>query len=122
MRPIGKALSSPLIIQEREGPADRKQTCHSHEASLLSAQVLFRTRKHGEDPYTTLVRSKNEIQIARWKTKESGFSLKDKKKSKSSLKSERRQKHEVKPILIEEGDEQLRRDQLLITKTKLGSS
>ena len=38
---IRKALSSPLFIQEREEPADRRQACHSyhsHEESLLSAQ------------------------------------------------------------------------------------
>ena len=38
---IGKALSSPLFIQDREEPADRRQACHSHEESLLSAQPFF---------------------------------------------------------------------------------
>ena len=28
---IGKALSSPLFIQEREEPANRRQAYHSHE-------------------------------------------------------------------------------------------
>ena len=32
-----------------------------------------------EDPYTNLVRLKNGNQVATWKTKEPGFSLKDKK-------------------------------------------
>ena len=42
---IGKALSSPLFIQEREEPADRRQAYHSYEESLLPAQSLFtRTR------------------------------------------------------------------------------
>ena len=47
------------------------------------------------DPYTNLLRVKNENQVAKWKTSESGFSLKD-KKSKASLKSELSeiQKHE----------------------------
>ena len=35
---IGRALSSPLFIQEREEPADRRQACHSFEESLLQAQ------------------------------------------------------------------------------------
>ena len=35
---IGKALSSPLFIQEREEPADRRQDYHSGEESLLPAQ------------------------------------------------------------------------------------
>ena len=38
---IGKALSSPLFIQEREGPANLRQTYHSHEESLLPAQSFF---------------------------------------------------------------------------------
>ena len=38
---IGKALSSPLFIQEREEPANLRQTCHSHEESLLPAQSFF---------------------------------------------------------------------------------
>ena len=45
---IGRALSSPLFIQEREEPTDRRQAHHSHEESLLSAQSFFRTRKNGE--------------------------------------------------------------------------
>ena len=38
---IGKALSSPLFIQEREEPANRRQAYHSHEKSLLPAQSFF---------------------------------------------------------------------------------
>ena len=46
---IGKALSSPLFIQEREEPADRRQAYHSHEESLLPAQSFFtHTQKNGE--------------------------------------------------------------------------
>ena len=37
---IGRALSSPLFIQEREEPADRRQAYHSYEESLLPAQSL----------------------------------------------------------------------------------
>ena len=35
------ALFSPLFIQEREEPADRRQAYHFHEESLLSAQSFF---------------------------------------------------------------------------------
>ena len=49
---IGKALSSPLFTQEREEPANLRQTYHSHEESLLPAQSFF-TR-------TSTVRPKNE--------------------------------------------------------------
>ena len=38
---IGKALSSPLFTQEREEPANLRQTYHSHEESLLPAQSSF---------------------------------------------------------------------------------
>ena len=62
---------------------------------------LSHTQERG-DPYTNLVRVKNESQVAKWKTKESGFSLKD-KKSKFSLKLEPRfRKTNFKPILTEE--------------------
>ena len=40
---IGTALSSPLFIQEREEPANRRQANHSHLESLLPAQSFFRT-------------------------------------------------------------------------------
>ena len=47
---IGRALSSPLFIQEREKPADRRQAYHSFENSLLPAQSfsLIVSRKNGE--------------------------------------------------------------------------
>ena len=50
---IGKALSSPLFIQEREEPANLRQTYHSHEESLLPAQSFFTrtsTRKPVYEP------------------------------------------------------------------------
>ena len=131
---IGKALSSPLFIQEREEPADRRQAYHSHEESLLPAQSFSHTQERG-DPYTNLVRLKNENQVAKWKTKESGFSLKDKKeqilaevrteiqKHEFQADSDRRSIQELNGIIESQrreidhtiaGDEQLRRDQLLL--------
>ena len=38
---IGKALSSPLFIQEREESANLRQTYLSHDESLLPAQSFF---------------------------------------------------------------------------------
>ena len=38
---IGKALSAPLFIQEREELADRRQAYHSYEESLLPTQSFF---------------------------------------------------------------------------------
>ena len=46
---VGKALSSPLFIQEREEPANRRQAYHSNEESLLPAQSIF-TRTSTERP------------------------------------------------------------------------
>ena len=37
---IGRALSSPLFIQEREEPADHRQAYHSFEESSLPSQSL----------------------------------------------------------------------------------
>ena len=48
---IGKALSSPLFIQEREEPANLRQTYHSHEESLLPAQSFFTRRCTGRPVY-----------------------------------------------------------------------
>ena len=44
---IRKALSSPMLIQEREEPANLRQAYHSYEESLLPAQSLF-AHKYGE--------------------------------------------------------------------------
>ena len=41
MKPSEIALSSPLFIQEREEPANRRQAYHSHEESLLPDQCFF---------------------------------------------------------------------------------
>ena len=74
---IEKAISSPLFIHEREEPANLRQACHSHEEKFVASSVLFRTRRYGE-PYTNLVHPKNENNVAKWRTKEPGFSLKTK--------------------------------------------
>ena len=38
---IGKALSSPLFIQERQEPANWRKAFHSHDESLMAAQFFF---------------------------------------------------------------------------------
>ena len=98
---IGKALSSPLFSQKREEPADRRQSYHSHEESLLPARSFFTHTQERRDPFSNLVRTKNENQVATWRAKESGFSLKD-KKNKISLKSEQRFRNTKFKLLIEE--------------------
>ena len=60
---IGKALSSPLFIQEREEPAGRRQAYHSHEESLLPAQSFFahtRTGRSVHEPSSNFV-SKTKV-------------------------------------------------------------
>ena len=44
---IGQGLSSPLFIQEREESADLRQAYHSHEESLLPAQSFFAHSRTG---------------------------------------------------------------------------
>ena len=48
---IGKGLFSPLFIQEREEPADRRQAFHSYEESLLPAQSFFAHTSTGRPVY-----------------------------------------------------------------------
>ena len=48
---IGKAKSSPLFNQEREEPANLRQTYHSHEESLLPAQSFFTRTSTGRPVY-----------------------------------------------------------------------
>ena len=48
---IGKALSSPLFIQEREEPADRRQAYPSSEERLLPAQSFFTRTRTGRPVY-----------------------------------------------------------------------
>ena len=79
---IGKALSLPLFIQEREEPANLRQIYHSHDESLLPAQYSF-TRTSTERPSSNPILTclKNGNQVATQKNSESGFSLKDKKRA-----------------------------------------
>ena len=48
---IGKALSSPLFTQEREEPANLRQTYHSHEQNLFPAQSFFTRTSTGRPVY-----------------------------------------------------------------------
>ena len=100
---LGRALSSPLFIQEREEKNQRTVDKLITLVKKVCCQLspFSHTQVRG-DPYTNFVRAKNENQVAKWRTKESGFSLKD-KKSKFSLKSELRSiSTNFKPILIGE--------------------
>ena len=93
---IRKALSSPLFTQEREEPANLRQTYHSHEESLLPAQSFSHVQVRG-DPCTNQVQIclKNVNQVATWKTSGSGFSFKDKKEQILAEVRSEIQKHEL---------------------------
>ena len=51
---IVEALSSPLFIQERQEPADRRQAYHSDEQSLLPAQSFSTHTQERGDPRRNL--------------------------------------------------------------------
>ena len=53
----------------------------------VSCQLSLFSHTSKEDPKTNVVRAKNENQVAKWKTKESGFSLKDKKSPEARISS-----------------------------------
>ena len=93
---IGKALSSPLFIQEREEPANLRQAYHSHEQSLLPAQSFLHKQARG-DPCTNQVQIclKNGNQVATWKTSKSEVSSKDKKEQILAEVRSEIQKHEL---------------------------
>ena len=61
---IRKALSSPLFTQEPEESANLRQTCHSHEESLLPAQSFF-TRTSTGDPYTNQGKNGRKVRCLR---------------------------------------------------------
>ena len=100
------------------------------ETSLsLSLRKFVASTLERRGPYTNLVCAKNESQVAKWKTKESEFSLKDKKRANSRWSQNRDPEARISSIqdlngIIESqrreiddtvaGDEQLRRDQLLL--------
>ena len=83
---VGKALSSPLFTQEREEPANLRQTYHSHEESLLPAQSFYTRTSTGRPVY------------------ESSSNLSQKRKSSRDLENERIR------ILLERQKEQILAD------------
>ena len=134
---IARALSSPLFIQEREEPADRRQAYHSYEESLLPAQSFFAHFRTGRPVHelSSLSSCSRENQVATQKTSESGYSLNDKKSNFSQVFGAEIQKHEFQADsdrrsiqelsgIVESqrreidhalaGGEQLRRDQQLL--------
>ena len=133
---IGKALSSPLFIQERGESADRRQACHSHEESLLPVQSLFahsRTgrpvREHSsqsscrEKPNREMENETIRILLERQKEQILADFRAEFQKHEFQADSDRRSIQELNGIIESQrreidhtlaGDEQLRRDHLLL--------
>ena len=131
-------VSSHITLHRAQVPhVKKKKKSQRIEDKLISLmkKVCCQLSLFFTDSYTNLVRVKNENQVAKWKTKESGFSLKDKKSQFSLTLEPRFRSTNFKPILIKRriqelngiiesqrreidhtvaGDEQLRRDQLLL--------
>ena len=96
---IGKALSSPLFIQERQEPANLRQAYHSHEESLLPAQSFFTRTSTGRPVHEPSSDFSQKRKSSR--DLENGL-LKD-KKSKFLVMSDLRSRNTIfKPSLIEE--------------------
>ena len=131
---IGKALSSPLFMQEREKPANWRQAYHSYEESLLLAQSFFaharrerrvhelsscQKRKSSRDLENEQIR----ILVERQKEQILAEVRTEIQKHEFQADSDRRSIQELKGIIESQrreiyhtiaGDEQLRRDQLLL--------
>ena len=131
---IGKALSSPLFIQEREEPANLRQAYHSHEESLLPAQSFFAHTSTGRPIYELRSCQKRKssgdmenerIRILFERQKEQILAevRTEIQKHEFQADSDRRSIQELNGIIESQqreinhalaGDEQLRRDQLLL--------
>ena len=123
---IGRAPSSPLFIQEREEPADLRQAYHSYDESLLLAQSFF-THKNGrpvcelrsremENQTIRILLERQKKQILadfRAKIRKHEFEADSDRRSTQKLSGIfESQRREMDHTLA--GDEQLRRDQLLL--------
>ena len=131
---IGTALSSPLFIQERGEPANLRQTYHSHEESLLPAQSFFtRTRtgrllhelSSGQKRKSSRDLENERIRILLERQQEQILAelRTEIQKQEFQADSDRRSIQELNGIIESQrreidhtiaGDEQLRRDQLLL--------
>ena len=124
---FGKAISSPLFIQEREEPANLRQAYHSHEESLLPAQSFSphtRTERPVHEHSSYQKRKSSRIRILLEREKEQILAeLRTKiQKHEFQADSDRRIIQELNGIIESQrreidhtiASEQLRRDQLLL--------
>ena len=131
---IGKALSPPLFIQEREEPANLRQAYHSHEESLLPAQSFFAHTSSVRPVYELSSSQKTKITSRHGKRKNQDSPLKTKEQILAEVRTEiqqhefqadsdKRSIQELNGIIESQrreidhtiaSDEQSRRDQLLL--------
>ena len=110
---IGKALSAPLFIQERGESADRRQAYHSHEESLLPAQSFFAHSRTGRPVHElSSLRSRSREKPSREVQKHENQADSDRRSIQELIGIIESQRREIDHTLA--GDEQLRRDQLLL--------
>ena len=102
---IGRALSLPLFIQEREEPAGRRQAYHSPEESLLSSQSLsvghVRTGRPVNE-FASLIPNVRENPRRDSEMSKSGFFWNDKKSRFSLIAEQRFRNTSSKPNMTEE--------------------
>ena len=94
---IGRALSSPLFIQEREEPLGRRQAYHSLEESLSSSQSLSVGHVGTGRPVSDEFGSE-KIHVATQKMSKSGFFWNDRKSRFSPVVEQRFRNMSFKPI------------------------
>ena len=101
MRPSEKRYLHHCSFKSEENQRTEDKLITLMKKVCCQLSPFSRTQER-RDPCTNLVRLKNGNQVAKWRAKQSGFSLKD-KKSKFSLISEPRFRNtSFKPILIGE--------------------
>ena len=114
----GKALSSPLFIEERRESADRRQACHSNEESLLPAQSFFAHSRTGRPVHELSSLSSCREKPSREMENETIRILLERQKEQifadfgAEIQKHESQRREIDRNLA--GDEQLRRVQLLL--------
>ena len=70
---IWKALSSPLFFRSEKNQRTEDKLITLMKKVCCQLSPFSHTQVRG-DPKTNLVRAKNQNQVAKWRTKESGFS------------------------------------------------
>ena len=110
-------LSEKLYLHHCSFRSEKNQRTEDKLITLMKKVCCqlspFSHTQEPEDPCTNLVRA-NKNQVAKWKTKESGFSFKDKKEQILADVRAKVQKHEFQADSDRRSIQELRRDQPLL--------